>query len=255
LLRYSQGTTSIRISRRQGNAYIPPDSPFHVQPSSLHIPSFLSSQPPSLLSSLLSSISIPPLPASPRCSRPAPSDWYQRRSPASHSLSPTSHPLSPTDPLLLPTFPGCNRPARPYWYQSRSSASHPFFPTSPSPHLPQVQPSSTSLLVSEPLFTLPGIQRSMAELAFEHFAFRSYLPVPSPVLAYRHESSTLRDSPPPPTPSLLATSSAAAASSASAAASSAMAVEAGCGLVVDAGFSFTHAVPIWNNRLLLQAVR
>ncbi|CAI7869125.1 unnamed protein product [Closterium sp. NIES-54] len=119
----------------------------------------------------------------------------------------------------------------------------------------KVQPSSTSLLVSEPLFTLPGIQRSMAELAFEHFAFRSYLPVPSPVLAYRHESSTLRDSPPPPTPSLLATSSAAAASSASAAASSAMAVEAGCGLVVDAGFSFTHAVPIWNNRLLLQAVR
>ncbi|CAI5528908.1 unnamed protein product, partial [Closterium sp. Naga37s-1] len=119
----------------------------------------------------------------------------------------------------------------------------------------KVQPSSTSLLVSEPLFTLPGIQRSMAELAFEHFAFRSYLPVPSPVLAYRHESSTLRDSPPPPTPSLLATSSAAAASSASAAASSAMAVEAGCGLVVDAGFSFTHAVPIWNNRPLLQAVR
>ncbi|CAI6011848.1 unnamed protein product [Closterium sp. NIES-65] len=127
----------------------------------------------------------------------------------------------------------------------------------------KVQPSSTSLLVSEPLFSLPGIQRSMAELAFEHFAFRSYLPVPSPVLAYRHEgvcvcvaacsllwqSSVLRDSPPAPQmPSLLATSSAAAASSA-------MALEAGCGLVVDAGFSFTHAVPIWNNRPLLQAVR
>ncbi|CAI5497631.1 unnamed protein product [Closterium sp. Naga37s-1] len=173
----------------------------------------------------------------------------------------------------------------------------------------KVQPSSTSLLVSEPLFSLPGIQRSMAELAFEHFAFRSYLPVPSPVLAYRHEgvcvcagqhvlckciphsffsflfvhlsrrlilmpstqaclsrallsslshphcpaasgqSSVLRDSPPAPQmPSLLATSSAAAASSA-------MALEAGCGLLVDAGFSFTHAVPIWNNRPLLQAVR
>ncbi|CAI5485586.1 unnamed protein product [Closterium sp. Naga37s-1] len=113
----------------------------------------------------------------------------------------------------------------------------------------KVQPSSTSLLVSEPLFSLPGIQRSMAELAFEHFAFRSYLPVPSPMLAYRHESSVLRDSPPaPPMPSLLATSSAVAASSA-------MALEAGCGVVVDAGFSFTHAVPIWNNRPLLQAVR
>ncbi|CAI5459454.1 unnamed protein product [Closterium sp. Yama58-4] len=34
-----------------------------------------------------------------------------------------------------------------------------------------------------------------------------------------------------------------------------MALEAGCGLVVDAGFSFTHAVPMWNNRPLLQAVR
>ncbi|GJP61111.1 hypothetical protein CLOP_g18315 [Closterium sp. NIES-67] len=119
----------------------------------------------------------------------------------------------------------------------------------------KVQPSSASLLVSEPLFSLPSIQRSMDELAFEHFGFRSYLRVPAPVLAYRYETSTLLDSPPPPMPSSLASSSAVSASSASAAASSAMALQAGCGLLVDAGFSFTHAVPIWNNKPLLHAVR
>ncbi|XLR00222.1 hypothetical protein HN51_054988 [Arachis hypogaea] len=43
----------------------------------------------------------------------------------------------------------------------------------------RINPTQSSLLVTEPLFTLPSIQRSLDELVFEDFNFRAlYVPIP-----------------------------------------------------------------------------
>ncbi|OVA13852.1 Actin-related protein [Macleaya cordata] len=83
-----------------------------------------------------------------------------------------------------------------------------------------IDPSLSSLLLVEPLFNLPSIQRSIDELVFEDFGFRSLFVADSPSLVHLYEASRRPDG-------LLA--------------------KAQCSLVVDCGFSFTHAAPVLQN--------
>ncbi|KAK9269320.1 hypothetical protein L1049_001091 [Liquidambar formosana] len=83
-----------------------------------------------------------------------------------------------------------------------------------------VTPSLSSLLLVEPLFSLPSIQRSIDELVFEDFGFKSLFVADSPSLVHLYEASRRPDS---------------------------LVSRAQCSLVVDCGFSFTHAVPVFQN--------
>ncbi|KAL5547798.1 hypothetical protein UlMin_003029 [Ulmus minor] len=83
-----------------------------------------------------------------------------------------------------------------------------------------VSPSQSSLLLTEPLFALPSIQRSTDELVFEDFNFNALYVADSPSLAHLYEASRR------PT---------------------GLISKAQCSLVVDCGFSFTHAAPVFQN--------
>ncbi|OMO57762.1 Actin-related protein [Corchorus olitorius] len=91
-----------------------------------------------------------------------------------------------------------------------------------------VTPSSSSLLLTEPLFSLPSIQRSTDELVFEDFGFNSLYVADSPSLVHLYEASRRPDG---------------------------LVSEARCSLVVDCGFSFTHAAPVFQNLTLNYGVK
>ncbi|XP_062078103.1 actin-related protein 6 isoform X2 [Humulus lupulus] len=83
-----------------------------------------------------------------------------------------------------------------------------------------VTPAQSSLLLTEPLFTLPSIQRATDELVFEDFNFSALYVADSPSLTHLYEASRR------PT---------------------GLISKAQCSLVVDCGFSFTHAAPVFQN--------
>ena len=83
-----------------------------------------------------------------------------------------------------------------------------------------VTPSSSALLLTEPLFSLPSIQRTTDELVFEDFGFNSLFVADSPSLVHLFEASRRPYG---------------------------LVSEAQCSLVVDCGFSFTHAAPVFQN--------
>lgn len=91
-----------------------------------------------------------------------------------------------------------------------------------------INPSHSSLLLTEPLFTLPSIQRSMDELVFEDFNFKSLYVADSPSLVHLYEASRRPDG---------------------------LVSRAQCSLVVDCGFSFTHAAPVFQNFTLNYGVK
>ncbi len=70
------------------------------------------------------------------------------------------------------------------------------------------------------------------QLVFEDMGFRSYASVPAPALAVRQWSA-----------------------SATGKAAGTPAAQASAGVVLDAGFSFTHAVPVFDGRVLPSGVR
>ncbi|KAJ1387663.1 Actin family, partial [Sesbania bispinosa] len=92
----------------------------------------------------------------------------------------------------------------------------------------RINPAHSSLLLTEPLFTLPSIQRSIDELVFEDFNFKSLYVADSPSLVHLYEASHRPNG-------LLS--------------------RAQCSLVVDSGFSFTHASPVFQNFTLNYAVK
>lgn len=92
----------------------------------------------------------------------------------------------------------------------------------------RINPSQSSLLVTEPLFTLPSIQHSLDELVFEDFNFTSLYVAHSPSLVHLYETSRRPNG-------LLS--------------------KAQCSLVVDFGFSFTHASPVFQNFTLNYAAK
>ncbi|KAI4344152.1 hypothetical protein L6164_011416 [Bauhinia variegata] len=91
-----------------------------------------------------------------------------------------------------------------------------------------INPAQSSLLLTEPLFTLPSIQRSIDELIFEDFNFKSLYVADSPSLVHLYEASQRPDG---------------------------LVSKAQCSLVVDCGFSFTHAAPVFQNFTLNYAVK
>ncbi|CAI9100825.1 OLC1v1038004C1 [Oldenlandia corymbosa var. corymbosa] len=95
-------------------------------------------------------------------------------------------------------------------------------------NLLKVTPSQCSLLLTEPLFTLPSIQRSVDELVFEEFNFESLFVADSPSLVHLYEASRRPYG---------------------------LASRAQCSLVVDCGFSFTHAAPVFQNFTLNYGVK
>ncbi|XP_020106222.1 actin-related protein 6, partial [Ananas comosus] len=88
----------------------------------------------------------------------------------------------------------------------------------------RADPSRSSLLLVEPLFNPPSLQRAADELVFEEFGFRSLCVADPPSLVHLYEASR-------------------------------RAGAAQCSLVVDCGFSFTHAAPVLHNLTLNYAVR
>ncbi|KAJ9538958.1 hypothetical protein OSB04_031691 [Centaurea solstitialis] len=84
----------------------------------------------------------------------------------------------------------------------------------------KITPSSSSLLLTEPLFNLPSIQRSTDEIIFEEFNFRSLFVSDSPSLVHLYEASRRPYD---------------------------VVSKAQCSLVVDLGFSFAHAAPVFQN--------
>ncbi|KAL4436635.1 hypothetical protein ABPG75_003774 [Micractinium tetrahymenae] len=91
-----------------------------------------------------------------------------------------------------------------------------------------VPPASCGLVLTEPYHNLPALREAAVRMAFAELGFSSvYLSTPAPLSLRAHAARH---------PELPAS-------------------QAGCGLVVDAGFSFTHAVPVFDWRVLPAAVR
>ncbi|GJN93358.1 hypothetical protein Rhopal_006411-T1 [Rhodotorula paludigena] len=81
----------------------------------------------------------------------------------------------------------------------------------------QASPQDTNLVVTEPVFNLPNVQEHYDQMIFEDYDFASYLRCPGGPLAAA----------PPPE----------------------------CTLVIDAGFSFTHVVPILRGAIVSYAAK
>ncbi|KAL7137738.1 hypothetical protein ABFS83_10G112800 [Erythranthe nasuta] len=95
-------------------------------------------------------------------------------------------------------------------------------------NLLKIHPPSSALLLTEPLFTLPSIQRSVDEIIFEEFNFKALFVADSPSLVHLYEASRRPYG---------------------------LVSKAQCSLVVDSGFSFTHAAPVFQNFTLNYGVK
>lgn len=84
-----------------------------------------------------------------------------------------------------------------------------------------VKTSDHSILVSEPIFNFPSIQENMDEVFFEDYKFQALTRLPTPTLSSHNYSHSHTD--------------------------------AQCTLVVDSGYSFTHIVPHFRNKMIPSA--
>ena len=85
-----------------------------------------------------------------------------------------------------------------------------------------IKPSERRLIFTEPVFNFLSIQDTLDEIFFEEYKFQSLLRLPSPSLSALNYSQSHPD--------------------------------AHCSLVVDTGYSFTHIVPFYGNRIIAEAV-
>ena len=92
----------------------------------------------------------------------------------------------------------------------------------------QVNPTDCGLMLVEPLFNLSSIQKSTDELVFEDFGFQSLCVGNSPAFTHAYQAYKF------PT-SLLARGK--------------------TSLVVDSRFSFTHAAPVYQNKLVTTSAK
>lgn len=92
----------------------------------------------------------------------------------------------------------------------------------------RVQARGGRLLLTEPVLNLSSIQEATDQILFEDMGFAEYWCCPAGILSL-HEHAAQQ-------PGLLAN-------------------QAQCGLVVDAGFSFTHTLPIFDGQLLEGGIR
>ncbi|TNY17915.1 actin-like protein ARP6 [Rhodotorula diobovata] len=93
----------------------------------------------------------------------------------------------------------------------------------------KLSPQETNLLVTEPVFNLPNVQEHYDQMIFEDYDFASYLRCPAPALI--PYGADARGDPHYPTP------------------------PPECVLVIDAGFSFTHVVPVLRGAIVSHAAK
>ena len=99
---------------------------------------------------------------------------------------------------------------------------------------PNLQPSGSGILLTEPYFNLPALREAALQVLFQDLCFAAVVMAPPAVLSLRWFASTPAAAPGAPC---------------------AAAAGVGCGLVVDAGFSFTHAVPVFDWKVIAAGVR
>ena len=93
----------------------------------------------------------------------------------------------------------------------------------------KINPKSCHLLITEAPFNLPALAAEQDECIFEKFEFKSALICPPAALALAYHLGKRPESDP--------------------------SKRARCGVVVDAGFSFTHATPVFDGRVLRSGIR
>ena len=84
-----------------------------------------------------------------------------------------------------------------------------------------IKPQDINLIFSEPLFNFASIQDTLNEIFFEEYKFQSVLRMPAPLfsfIGYENHKSTL------------------------------------CAILVDTGYSFSHVVPIYKGRIVMEGV-
>lgn len=85
-----------------------------------------------------------------------------------------------------------------------------------------INPSEQELIFAEPIFNFPSIQDTLDEIFFEEYKFQSLLRLPSPTFSAFNYAQNHPDSL--------------------------------CSLIVDSGYSFTHVVPFYRNKVIPEAV-
>ena len=105
------------------------------------------------------------------------------------------------------------------------------------------------LLATEPPLNFADLSAQQDEVFFEHYGFRACRRCPSAQLVLRYGNDHLA-----PTAAAGAGAAAAAAAALSQPALDA-ALACGAGIVVDSGFSYTHALPVFQHRVVAPAVR
>ncbi|KAF9128586.1 Actin- protein 6 [Mortierella sp. 14UC] len=93
-------------------------------------------------------------------------------------------------------------------------------------------PSTTTLLISEPILNLPNIATTYDQLVFEEYGFNSYTRMSAPQMAMYNEIPRLYG----------------------------QKMTSGkkridCAVVVDSGYSFTHIIPFWKGKPILVGIR
>ncbi|KAF9352307.1 Actin- protein 6 [Mortierella sp. NVP85] len=94
------------------------------------------------------------------------------------------------------------------------------------------EPSSTTLIISEPIFNLPNIATTYDQLVFEEYGFQSYTRLPAPQMAMYNEI-----------PRLFGQTMTSGKK------------RVDCAVIVDSGYSFTHIVPCWKGKPILVGIR
>ena len=84
------------------------------------------------------------------------------------------------------------------------------------------KPQDVDLIFTEPMYNFPSIQDTISEIFFEEYKFKSVLRVPAPVLSFITYGTFQRD--------------------------------IGCAVVVDSGYSFTHIVPLYKGKTVMDGV-
>ncbi|GAB4822961.1 hypothetical protein N2152v2_010007 [Parachlorella kessleri] len=92
----------------------------------------------------------------------------------------------------------------------------------------QVQPRECGLVLTEPYLNLPALREAALQVVFDELGFQFLVMAPPAALSLRAHAAAYPQLP---------------------------ANAAGCGLVVDSGFSFTHTVPVFDWRVLRQGIR
>lgn len=99
---------------------------------------------------------------------------------------------------------------------------------------PNLAPSGSGIILTEPYFNLPALREAALQVIFQELGFAAVVMAPPAVLSLRWFAATPAAAPGTPC---------------------AAAAAIGCGLVVDAGFSYTHAVPVFDWNVVLSGIK